>query len=143
MADPFRDYGIVGPSDESRAPGAARADVVIGLLIGVAVWPFPFARAVFRDLAGSDGAGWAVHVPVLLLFAIGVAWLSSALFALLGRRTVGMYFVDLGFDAPPRLGPALGFALPWTMAGAAALVGMRTPAMRIAAKRLGSTKAEG
>ena len=141
MANAFRDYAASGEADVARARGAALTDLVLGALAGVLVWPFPVMRIVFRGLAGSEGAGWAIHVPVLLLFMVTFAWLFTGLFVAIGRRTVGMYFADLGLREQPGFGGAFAAACPWTLAGLVALVGVRGPAVRFAERRLGSTKA--
>lgn len=141
MGNAFRDYSSTGEPDIARARGAALADLVIGMLAGILVWPFPVMRIVFRGLAGSEGAGWAVHVPVLLVFTVAAAWLVTTAVIRAGRRTVGMYFADLGFPSPPRGLAAFAAALPWTVAGLAALAGAAGPARRFAAGRLRSTKA--
>lgn len=141
MPNAFRDYAATGEPDTSRARGAAVADLAIGALIGILVWPFPVMRIVFRSLAGSEGAGWAIHVPALLAFMVLASWLCVALAVRLGRRTVGMYFADLGFPGPLGVGGALAAARPWTLAGLAGTFGGRGPAERFARERLMSTRA--
>ena len=140
MGNAFRDYATHGPADSARARAAAVTDLGIGIVAGILLWPFPVARVAFEGLMGSPALGWAVHVPVLLVFALLASWAYGALCTVLVRRTVGMYFADLGFSEVPAVPAAVSFAGTWVAAGMAGLMGSSGPACRAAARSLRSTR---
>lgn len=142
MTNAFRDYEAQWPADPARARRAALVDLAAGALVGVLVWPFPVARMMLQEaMGGSAALGWAVHVPLLLLFMATAAWLCAGLTVAVLGRTVGMYFADLGFpERPADVLGSLRASCPWTLAGAAALFGVKGPAVRFASSRLGSTR---
>lgn len=123
MANAFRDYCPAGAADPARIRPAALTDLGIGAFVGVVAWPFPIMRLVFQDLLGSAAAGWAVHIPTVLVFMCVTAWAGCTVGALAGGRTVGMYFNDLGFEQRPAPAAAAAFALRWVGAGLAGLFG--------------------
>ena len=139
MGNAFRDYTTTGAADPARARSAAAADLGIGMVAGILLWPFPVVRLGLEGLMGSPALGWAVHVPLLLVFASLAAWAYVALCAGSLRRTVGMYFADLGFREAPDPGAATAFAWAWVGAGLAGLTGPAGPAGRVAKRSLGST----
>lgn len=140
MSNAFMDYTATGPADGAGARGAAVADLGVGAACGILAWPFPVMRAIFEGLTGSVPLGWAVHVPALLVFLVAAAWVYAGVCSLAARRTVGMYFADLGFPSRPGAVEAFGFATAWVPASLAALVGVAGPAARVAAARLASTR---
>lgn len=141
VANAFRDYESQGVADAGAGGKAELLDLAIGVLLGVIAWPFPVVRMLLEDATGSAVAGWAVHVPLLLLFMATAAWLASgATIAALGR-TVGMYFLDLGFqERPSGVAGALRASCTWTLAGLARLVGAKRPTAGLAEARLASTR---
>jgi len=141
VSNAFRDYTIHGPAEAGPSRGAAVADLGLGVVAGILLWPFPVVRLALESLMGSAALGWAVHVPLLFAFALLVAWAYCTICAVLLHRTVGMYFADLGFVEPPTPSAAIAFAASWVGAGVAGLPGQDGPAGRVAARWLRSTRA--
>jgi hypothetical protein len=134
------DYEVGGPAEPRRVRAAALIDLGIGTLLALLAWPFPVARILATDLAGSVALGWALHVAMLLVFAAVASWLYSAFSSALLHRTAGMYLRDLGYrEGPPELGAAFLAALPWTGAGIAGLFGAIEPSASVGVARLGRT----
>lgn len=141
MSNAFTDYAVSGPAEPRRVRAASVADLGVGAFAAMLAWPFPVMRIVLTDATGSVALGWVVHVALLIASTVVLDAVCVAVFAALLHRTVGMYFLDLGFRTrviTPR--EAAGFAVPWALAAVPALLGTVGPANTTAQRRIGSTK---
>jgi len=115
-------YTITGPATSGHVRGAGLLDFLASAILAMIAFPQPIARAAIT------GAGLPVGVFVALIFAIifAVYWAYLMLSAMAWGRSVGMYLLDLGLDAPRRLtfAAAAGWAIGWVLAALPAMLGI-------------------
>jgi uncharacterized membrane protein len=91
-------YTATGEAERGRVRIAWAIDFVVGVVIAMLGFPFPIVRASVSTL---------VFVLLILAAILLVTYLYITVVTKLLGRTVGMYFMDLGFEGG---GPSIGRA---------------------------------
>ncbi len=95
MATRLGTWTADGPADAGRVRHAAAVDVLVGLLGGVMLWPFPLLRLTL-------GIPLPIHIAMMMAFMGVFCAAASAVAVVLWGRTVGQYLFDLGLESPHR-----------------------------------------
>ena len=100
-------YTTTGEAERGRVRIAWAIDFVGGVVIAMLGFPFPIVRASVSTL---------VLVLLILAAILLVTYLYITVVTKLLGRTVGMYFMDLGFEGGgPSIGRAARWALGWVV----------------------------
>lgn len=146
MTSRLGDWDPDGRAGVDRMRRAAAVDLLVGVLGGVMLWPFPLLRLTL-------GIPLPIHIALMMAFMGVFCGGASGVAVAVWGRTVGQYLFDLGLEGHARpfgwlaatawggghaidvLGGVMG--VPWSLDGsrgaAAAFSGLRTVAARGAA----------
>ncbi len=114
-------WANVGDADRGKTLRAAAADLAVSAVVALLLWPFPLIRLTL-------GVPWAVHVPLIAAWILLVYATYLAISALIWRRSVGMYLLDLGLagrGAPFPVAAGVLWACGWALALFPAVLGAR------------------